>query len=278
VILFFLLSVSVLFITEGDLKSLASVYALSFLSVMALFAIGNLLLKVKRRDLPRPSRASWSTVLLAMLAVGIAIWGNSQINQRYLLIFFEYLVPTVLIVTIMLTRVQILELVVFFVDEVRRRIRRERREAIEQANPASAAWWSRASRRINFVDQKLHDTLEQIRAQQIVFFTRGDNIANLNKVMLYIRENEHTNRVKLVSFYENEGDIPPKMAEHIRFLDEVYPEIDMEFVAVKGKFCPAEIERLSKQWDIPMNLMFIGSPSGRLPHRLEDLGGVRLII
>jgi len=66
IIAFFALSVSVLLMTHGDLKSLAAVYTLSFLAVMALFAIGNLLLKVKRPKLPRPSRASYLTVLSAL--------------------------------------------------------------------------------------------------------------------------------------------------------------------------------------------------------------------
>ncbi len=51
----------------------------------------------------------------------------------------------------------------------------------------------------------------------------------------------------------------------------------MEFVAIEGEFSPEQIELLSQEWDIPKNLMFIGSPSGNLRHRLEDMGGVRLI-
>ena len=38
------------------------------------------------------------------------------------------------------------------------------------------------------------------------------------------------------------------------------------------------IQKLSEEWDIPTNLMFIGSPGGRLPYGLAELGGVRLII
>ena len=49
---FLILCVSVLLATKGDLASLAGVYTFSFLSVMALFGIGNLLLKIKRRKLP----------------------------------------------------------------------------------------------------------------------------------------------------------------------------------------------------------------------------------
>jgi hypothetical protein len=41
---------------------------------------------------------------------------------------------------------------------------------------------------------------------------------------------------------------------------------------------PELIERLSREWGIPKNYMFIGSPSGRFPYRISELGGVRLII
>lgn len=278
IIIFFVLAVSVLFITKGDLEALAAVYTLSFLSVMALFAIGNMLLKVKRRNLPRPTKASWLTVFVALVAVGFAIWGNASLNQHYLLVFFEYLVPTVLIVTIMLMRVQLLKLVVFFIDEIRVGVRSNRREAIRERDTKSTALWTKFARWVNQIDRKLHSALEKFRDQQVVFFTRGDHIENLNRVMQYIETNEHTNRVKIVNVYRNKSDIPEELPGQIHFLDEAYPEIDMEFVAIQGQFGPDLIEELSKQWDIPTNLMFIGSPSGKLEHRLETLGGVRLII
>ncbi len=278
IITFFLLSVSVLMITQGDLKSIAAVYTLSFLSVMGLFAIGNLLLKIKRANLPRPSQASYQTVLVALLAIGIATYGNAQLNRRYLLVFLEYLVPTILIVTVMLTRTQILELTVFFVDEIRQMVSREKKEAIEQHDRLSAAWWSRIGRRTNRFDNYLHDWLDEIRKQQIVFFTRGDNLPNLNRVILYIRENEHTNHIKIVHVRQKDTVVLPKLKEHILFLDEAYPEIDIEFVELEGTFSPELLHSLSRQWDIPANLMFIGAPTGQLKFRLAELGGVRLII
>ncbi|MFA5298168.1 MAG: APC family permease [Lutibacter sp.] len=58
IIMFLLLSISVLLITKGNVKLLAGVYTISFLSVMILFGIGNILLKLKRSKLPRPERAS----------------------------------------------------------------------------------------------------------------------------------------------------------------------------------------------------------------------------
>lgn len=61
-------------------------------------------------------------------------------------------------------------------------------------------------------------------------------------------------------------------------MDEAYPNIDIEFVALEGKFGPQLIQQLSQEWHIPTNLMFIGSPGRRLAYDLAELGGVRLII
>jgi hypothetical protein len=47
---------------------------------------------------------------------------------------------------------------------------------------------------------------------------------------------------------------------------------------VKGTFCPELIERLSQRLGVPKNYMFIGTPGDRFPHRIADLGGVRLIM
>ncbi len=56
------------------------------------------------------------------------------------------------------------------------------------------------------------------------------------------------------------------------------PDIHVEFVVVEGKFTPELIQKLSAEWEIPVNFMFIGSPGGRLVYGLADLGGVRMII
>ena len=278
IIAFFILTVSVLLITKGDLKSLAVVYTLSFLCVMLLFAIGNVLLKINRARLPRPVRASWPTVLIAMAAVGAALIGNARLNQADLIVFLDYLIPTVLVVTIMQMRLQLLRLLVFFIDEVRRKLRLESRQALQEEEFSRAIRWLSLGRRVAAVDQYLHDLIMKIANQQVVFFSRGDNLPNLNHVMLYIKNNEHTNRVKVVTVVENRKDLPPKLEGHIRFLDEAYHDIDLEFVVIEGRFTPELIENLSQQWNIPKNLMFIGSPGDQFIYDLAELGGVRLII
>jgi len=256
IIAFFVLAVSVLLTTHGDLGALAGVYTISFLSVMALFGIGNILLKVKRARLPRPTIASWPSVFMAIGAVLAALVGNILMNPAYLRVFLGYFVPAILVVGIMLSRIEIMRVMLFAIRAVS--------EAIQD----------RTSRATKAIRAKI----DQINSQRFVFFTRGDSIANLNQAMLYVRRNEHTNRIRVVIVYTNKKEIPPKLKQDLEFLDEAYPEIDIEYVEIEGEFGPELIQQLSSKWRIPKNFMFIGSPGDHFPYRLEELGGVRLII
>ncbi len=256
IIAFFLLAVSVLLLTHGNLGALAGVYTISFLAVMALFGVGNILLKVKRARLPRPTIASWPSVVMAITAVAAALVGNILLNPAYLRVFLGYFVPAILIVGIMLSRIEIMRIMLFAIRAVS--------EAIQK----------RTSRATKAIRAKI----DQINSQRFVFFTRGDSIANLNEAMLYVRRNEHTNRIRVVIVYTDRKEIPSRLEQDLAFLDEAYTEIDIEYVEVEGEFGPALIDKLSKRWRIPKNFMFIGSPGDHFPYRLEELGGVRLII
>jgi amino acid transporter len=256
IIAFFVLSVSVLMITKGELKALAGVYTISFLAVMALFGIGNILLKTKRAGLPRPHTASIVSVLIAVATVIAGLVGNAIMNPYYLGVFLEYFIPTLLVVSIMLGRITILQACLFIVRSVLHFF----------------------IKRMTGITQMIRSKIDEINAQQVVFFTRGDNLANLNRAMLYVRQNEHTNRIKVVNVVRNKCDVPPNLKRDLDFLNEAYPNIDIEFVALIGLFGPNLIKELSKRWEIPTNLMFIGSPGNHFIYGLKDLGGVRLII
>ncbi len=253
---FFLLSVSVLWITGGDLEALAGVYTISFLLVMALFAVGNILLKVRRARLPRPERASWLAIMIALPAVIVGVAGNVVMHPDYFQVFLGYFIPALLFVAMMLGRIGLLKASLFAVRGVSESVGR----IMDR--------WSSAIR----------SKIDEINSQQVVFFTRGDSRATLNEAMLYVRKNEHTNRLKVVHVHEPGEQPPASLATDLEFLDEVYPDIDVEFVAVEGTFGPKIIDDLSKRWKIPKNFMFIGSPGDHFPYGLAELGGVRLII
>lgn len=255
-ILFFLLCVSILLITKGTLGALAGVYTIAFLSVMFLFGLGNILLKVKRKQLPRPERSSWPSLLLALLAVVIALLGNSILNPPYLFVFLEYFIPTLLLISVMLNRVILLRLALKIV----------RYFFIPIQNSVVG------------LNKFLLKLIESINAQEFVFFTKGDDIATLNRVLLYIEKNEHTKRLKIVTVLAKGAKVPDQLKSDIAFLDREYPNIKVDFLELKGTFGPQLIKKLSKDWKIPVNFMFIGSPGDHFPYRVEQLGGVRLII
>ncbi len=261
IIMFFILSVSVLLITNGDVKLLAGVYTISFLSVMALFGIGNILLKVRRQQLPRPEKAKWISVLIAISAVIIALAGNVMIepsgdSPSNLTVFLDYFIPTILFILMMLNRTVLLKFLLNFIHYLFEPVRRL----------------------VYVTDKKILNTINTINNQEFVFFTKGDNIATLNKVMLYITRNEHTKKIKIVLALDENDQVPKNLPEEIDFLNREYPEIKIDFKIENGKFSPELIKELSIKWNIPINFMFIGSPSEKFPYGIEELGGVRLII
>jgi amino acid transporter len=252
---FFLLCVSVLLITRGELGPLAGVYTISFLSVMAFFALGNFLLKSKRPNLPRPVYAGVLTVTVALLSILLALYGNITIHPDYLIVFLQYFLPAMLVVYVMLNRTSILRLGLAAVNSLTKHSR-----------------FSRFGRLL--VKRKLRELHEQ----EFVFFTKGDNVSNLNKVMAYVVENEFTNRLKIVTLTQEGDTVSPDLLNDIHVLDRAYEQIEVEFVAIPGHFGPELINRLSEEWKVPKNFMFIGTPGDRFPYQVSELGGVRLLI
>lgn len=255
-IAFFLLSTSILFITRGALGALAGVYTIAFLSVMVLFGFGNIQLKLRRKHLPRPERSKWLALLVAILMVLAAIIGNAVLNPPYLTVFMEYFIPTMLIIAIMLNRIVLLKLLLniirYFFRPIERLVSRAHGNILKR--------------------------IARINAQEFVFFTKDDDVATLNKVMLYIKRNEHTRKLRIVTVLNKGEEIDKKLLSDVEVLDREYPEIKVEMIRVEGKFGPKLINKLSEEWKIPANFMFIGSPGDHFPYRIEELGGVRLII
>jgi hypothetical protein len=251
---FFLLCCSIVLLTssgpkgdKGILVTLAGVYTISFLGVMALFAIGNILLKIKRKRLPRDVKASWGAVILGLAAVLVGLVANAMIDfPNRITVFVSYFAVTLAVVTVTFLRARLLRALL--------------------AALAPFSHWLLAK-------------LEEIKNQRVVFFTKGDNLANLNRAALYVLQNEQTKRLKVVHVYQDESEIDRgHLAEQLRTLDEVYPELRIDLVLVQGKFGPELIENLSKRLGVPKNYMFLGTPGDRFPHNIAELGGVRLII
>jgi amino acid transporter len=265
IIMFFMLSISVLFITKGDVLRLAGVYTVSFLSVMLLFGFGNILLKLRRAKLPRPESAKWLSILAAITAVIIALAGNITMKpvegtQSNLRLFLSYFIPASLIISFLLRRVTIL--------------RATLRVILHIFNYTQDGFLK--------VSSHLDNLINTISSQQFVYFTKRYNLAVLNKVLLYIKNNENTKNLKIIHVDDPsqviDCDNSKSFEEVVEIINEEYPEIEVTGHIIQGVFGPALIKELSEKWNIPINFMFIASPGDYFPYRIEDLGGVRLII
>ncbi|AWK06008.1 amino acid permease [Flavobacterium crocinum] len=255
VISFLILCISVLFATSGHLESLAGVYTFSFLAVMALFGIGNLLLKYKRKKLPRPERARGIAVLAAVSFVIAAFIGNMELNINSFYTFLQYMIPALLFIGIMLNRVMLIKLLI---------------EALE--------YFYLPLRKMVIVSNRyLQNLSTQINSQEFVFFTKGDDITILNKVLQYVEDNETTKKLKIVHV-KNDSTNNEALKKDLEVLDRAYDGLDIEYLEIQGVFGPEIIDELSQKWKIPKNFMFIGSPGNKFSYRVSDLGGVRLIM
>ncbi len=256
ILLFFIVCVSILAATNADVSLLAGVYTLSFLSVMALFAIGNMLLKVRRSRLPRETRATWVGVTVALMAVLLGLVGNVMINPAYVRMFSIYFLGAGAIVGVMFLRIELM-LGVLFVS----------RAVVEKVQSINE--WIRDS---------VRERIEEINSLGVVYFTKGDGLDQLNRAALYVLENEQTNRLCVIHVYKEESEIPPQLAANLKTIDHIYPHLRVDFLAVRGEFTPNLIEVLAQRLNTPKNYMFIGTPGDRFPHRIDDLGGVRVIL
>lgn len=104
ILMFFFLCVSILLITGGKLSSLAGVYAISFLAVMSMFGLGNIILKVTRPDLKREFRFPIIFVMLAFVATFLGLIGNIILDIQNLMYFATYFIPAILFVWIYMFR------------------------------------------------------------------------------------------------------------------------------------------------------------------------------
>ncbi len=252
IIAFFLLCSSILLVTKGSLLSLAGVYTISFLGVMTLFGLSNILLKTRRKELKRTYRAGWITIIIAILATSSGIVGNAIIDHNNLLYFMQYFIPTVLVVVLMYMRIPIYRTILQLLNNVMVKFLVWRTIVI--------------------------DRITAITEQRVVLFARGGDLRRLHVAFNYIVNNESSRSVVIFHLYPNPGQSDEEEIKHsLEALEEIFPTLKVRFVAREGKFGPEIIEAVSKEFGVPANNIFIGAPEDKHAFSIRDLGGVRVI-
>jgi len=252
IISFFVLCSSILLVTGGSLLSLAGVYTISFLGVMTLFGIGNILLKIRRKELKRTYRAGWITILVAITATSLGMVGNVIIDYTNLLYFMQYFIPTVLLVVLMYLRIPILRGVLQILNNLMTRI---------------LLWRT-----------KIIDKITAITDQKVMLFTRGGDLGRLNTAFNYIMKNESSRSVIILHLYNHpEQNKEQDIQDSLDTLKKIYPRLQSNLVVRKEKFDSDIIDGVSKEFHVPVNNIFIGAPEEKHSFSIQDLGGVRVI-
>ena len=115
---FWILTTLLVLQTQGNVEILAGVYTVAFLSVMFSFTVGNMLLKLRRADLPTPVHVKWRIVLLASFAVMLGLIGNIVSRPRSLSPLLIFGVCFIIPVQIMLNRRKVLSIIVAITSDV----------------------------------------------------------------------------------------------------------------------------------------------------------------
>jgi len=246
---FFFLCLSQVLVLQGDVVSLSGVYTFAFLGVMSIFTTGTILLKAKRRRLPREVTAPWAFCIMALILLLCCLLANIINKPAILSYFFLYCSGVGLCILLMFQRLRISTLIMLAL-----------RKFFGEENARWARQWK-----------------TKLQESPYVFFCKYDDLYQINKAILYVRMNEVTNHLIIVHVCSTDQSEPDELPAHIEMFDAMYPKLKISLLTVIGEFKPALIEWLSGQLQIPQNMMFITCPDDEFKFKISSLGGVRVI-
>lgn len=247
ILTFFVLCSSILLMTRGDLLSLAGVYTISFLGVMTLFALGNMILRQTRTELKRPYRAPFLFVMIAFASTAIGVVGNSMIDHKNDLFFLAYFLPALMIVLINIYKKDILHSIIPYVQFIGPLHRLFERKYDKAAN------------------SHFH-----------VFIHHADQLFS---VLDYINRNENGWNVTLIHCKHGDKGQKQDLQTLTPLLAKagVFPHFNLSFKTVPEDFGPKVVKAYAKKYDVQPNRIFIGSIHDFHKFDYEDFGGVRII-
>jgi amino acid transporter len=299
---FFVLCVSQVIVLDSDVEALGGVYCYAFLTVMTIFAFGNIVLKVKRPSLPREITVTWLQSIIGLVSVIIALLGNVLGRPELLTYFFIYFLMVGLLVLIMFQRVRIMRIIYKIFKKNKGRhissdtdsddgrsledaplipkkttlettLERDEEETGEDAvppMPPPSIPRLRAS-----CLEAISLAVKQVQTVPFVFFVKHDDLHMMNKAVLYIQQNEQTNKIIIVHCTTSRDT--RSLQEHVKLLDLLYPRVKTSLLIVNSSFNATTVEWLSQALEVPINAMFISCPDENFTMKVSQLRGMRII-
>ncbi len=253
VIAFTLLCLSILLMTQGNLLSLAGVYTISFLGVMSMFAVGNMILRLNRPDLKRTYKAPLAMVVVAAACTILGIVGNILIDSNNLLFFSVYFFPALVLVLLMIYR------------------------------DYALAWAVSLSKHVPGLYARVLPLLEHVTRPKIIVFAHMPE--KLFTSLEYIRRNETSLHIVVVHCRQGveaaqRKNVLNKFEEYMSVFKEakIFPQFHLELVVEDElPFGPEVVRKYASRFRLSFNSIFVGSIHESHSFDFEDLGGVRII-
>ena len=301
---FFFLCSSQIVLLDGNVEALSGVYCYSFLGVMTIFAVGNILLKVKRPSLPREISVGWIHSIIGLLSVMAALLGNILSKPELLTYFFLYFFIVGALVYVMFQRVRVGRLLYKLLKKSTRKKKMFHDDDSVDDSMASRGHGGSEEDSLLQLESSgipksyrkdlttIYDNEEQttqtttclaslslqLKAYQdvpFVFFCKHDDLHLLNKAILYIQNNEQTNRIIIVHCVN--GTNTELLAEHVKLMDLLYPKIKISLLIIESDFSPGIVDWVSGSLNVPTNAMFICCPDENFAMKVNQLRGMRII-
>lgn len=255
--LFSLLLALLLFLASGmNLATVSSMFSISFLFVLFLFTISDILLKINRPHLPRQPSANTMVLLGAFTVVCVTLAGNIARDPTAIGLFAAFFFVV---------------LIMFFVLDsqpylVRLALRIHSTSGLERW--ACTRKWK----------QMLVRWYQHTRDASVCVWIKHDDIHMMLQTLLSVQANTpHASKVVFVHAYRSADRIPNELHPNSRLLDEAFPTITVDLVFVLGVFNPVLVEAVSRELNIPRSRMCIVTLGPKHPWALAEYGGVRII-
>ena len=126
--------------------------------------------------------------------------------------------------------------------------------------------------------EKVEEKIVEITNIRAVVFVGLRTLERMLKAFSYLSRNEDFQNILIFRLYsEEDPNVELNIHRNLGIIRELYPDLKIEYQARKGDFNPASVAALSRELDVPQNMMFMGSLTHTQPYSLQDLGGVRVI-
>ncbi|KDO21987.1 hypothetical protein SPRG_21209 [Saprolegnia parasitica CBS 223.65] len=206
---------------------------------MFLFAMGCMMLKIKRQDIPRDVHAPWWACISGATLIAIGYFGILLGDPAVLMYFAYYALGVAFVVYMMLARVTVLRCLIFLANllphkratklEINEEIERRAAEMDVVVKEDNIRFFERENKRVAL----LVKTIKAIKTQPFVFFVKSPDLTVLNKVILYVRNNEMTTTLRFVHVYpdvtDEAMDTIHALQEMVALFDRIYPKIKTDF-------------------------------------------------